>query len=103
MFRRMEGNSGEPLGRLAPQGARLDLAERGVPVESRLAGKPQDALAERIALDLVGAAGDRGDTGVEIVEREAGAKPVALRPRDGGLPAELDGDLGAGGLDGAGG
>src|ERR1700722_5341688 len=54
--------------RLAALGADGEVLERDVAVGPRLLGQPEDPLADDAALDLVGAAGDRG--------ARAGQRPV---------------------------
>ena len=61
-------------------GLRDHLTERLVAVEARLAWQPERALADDVALDLVGAAGDRHDPAVQVVERRGHPRDVAGNP-----------------------
>src|ERR1700685_1979109 len=76
------------LGPAAPAGGVAeDLAEGLVGVGARLAGQPEDPLADDVALDLVAAAGDRHDPAVEEVDRRRVAW-LAVGPGD--APAARD-------------
>src|SRR5438309_2310083 len=75
-----------------------DLAERQVNIEGRLSRQAQDALADPIALHLVGTAGDRQNSAVEVVRRRDGTISIIGSPRNGRCSGDFQPDAGPDGV-----